>query len=34
MEEGAMKGISYQDEVVLKSQFKELEKRLKETERV
>ncbi len=34
MEEGGMKGISYQEEVIPKSQFKELEKRLKETERV
>lgn len=34
MEDGAMKGISSQDEVVPKSQLKELEKRLRETERV
>ena len=34
MEEGGMKGIVSQDEVVPKSQFKELEKRLRETERV
>jgi len=34
MEEGGMKGISSQDEVVPKSQFKELERRLRETERV
>lgn len=34
MEDGGMKGISSQDEVVPKSQFKELEKRLRETERV
>lgn len=34
MEEGGMKGIISQDEVVPKSQFKELEKRLRETERV
>lgn len=34
MEDGAMKGISSQDEVVPRSQFRELEKRLRETERV
>lgn len=34
MEDGGMKGIVSQDEVVPKSQFKELEKRLRETERV
>ena len=34
MEDGAMKGISSQEEVVPKSQLKELEKRLRETERV
>lgn len=34
MEDGGLKGISSQDEVVSKSQLKELEKRLRETERV
>jgi len=34
MENGAMKGITSQEEVVSKSEFKELEKRLRETERV
>lgn len=34
MEDGGMKGISSQEEVIPKSQFKELEKRLKETERL
>jgi len=34
MENGAMKGISSQDELVTKQQLKELEKRLRDTERV
>lgn len=34
MEDGAMNGIRSQEEVVPKSQLKELEKRLRETERV
>lgn len=34
MEDGAMKGIRNQEEVVPKSQLKELEKRLRETERI
>ena len=34
MEDGAMKGIEAQEDVVSKTAYKELEKRLKETERV
>ena len=34
MEDGGIKGISSQDEVVPKSQFRELERRLREAERV
>lgn len=34
MEEGGIKGIATQDEVVSKTEYKELEKRLRETERL
>ena len=34
MEDGAIKGIEAQEDVVSKTEYKELEKRLKETERV
>jgi transposase len=34
MEEGALKGISSQEELVPKSQVRELEKRLREMERI
>jgi transposase len=34
MEDGAINGIEAQEDVVSKSEYKELEKRLKETERV
>ncbi len=34
MEDGAIKGIEAQEEVISKTAYKELEKRLKETERV
>jgi transposase len=34
MEDGAVKGMEAQEDVISKTEYKELEKRLKETERV